>query len=240
MKSERGFITLMFLSLLPLFISAAFAAYFCFSFLKSDMAVLNVCRAEQLSVQDKVGKDLEKLLRLNPKALKLRADEAIAQYKLEMATASLNPYAIAGAEAKLLWVQSQRQTLALRQKSFIQSANMKFTMAAPQISAALRQEWQRHQSAMTPWLQTSFTLTRLKTPLLAVQPDFPDAAPAYELVPRFEEAQSWVHSWQVQIRTAGWVRNFLKFEGSFPRSCATSLYIKNLEWAGKLKQVKSW
>jgi hypothetical protein len=236
MKSQKGFVTVMFLALLPVLITAGLGVMFCFSFLKTDMAILNVCRSEQLAVQNKVGRDLEKLLAMNPRALKLRADEAAARIKLQAASASGIPPAIAAAEARLLYVQLTRQDLAFRQKVLIQSANLKFTQGALQVSRSLQQEWQEQTSRVSPWLNLSFRLNPPQVPKLSVRPDLPDAAPAYETVPQFEEVQSWAHSWQIQFRGKDWLKNFPNFGGRFQRSCATSLYSRNPEWIGKLKK----
>lgn len=238
MKSEKGFATILLLTLAPVLVAGGLVVLFCFSFLKSDMAVLNICRAEQLQVQNQVGKTLTKLLALNPKARKLRASEKLARTKLQWALSIGNPYAVAAAEARLLQVQLQRQALALRQKALIQSANLRFSMAAPQLSRNLALEWRKHNAPLQPWMHSSLRIVSSKVPQLAVKPDFPDTAPVYEPVPHFEEAQSWAHSWQVKVQGKAWIKNFLNFKGGFQRSCATSLYAKNLDWIGKLKKAR--
>lgn len=238
MKSEKGFATLLFLSLIPLLMAGGLAAFFAFAFMKADVATLNVCRAGQLVIQDKVGRDLERLLKMNPKALKLRAEQRIAEIKLKLAVAGANPYAIAAAEARLLYVQSQRQALAIRQRLIIQSANAKFIRATPQITDSILAEWRHHMLPMRSWISANIVLTSLKVPTLSVRPDFPDEAPAYERLPHFEEVQSWAHNWQLQAEGSNWTKNFLKFRGRFQRSCGTSLYADGNSWIGKLKKVK--
>jgi hypothetical protein len=237
--SQRGFATVLFLGTIPVLVAGGLMAFIGFSFLKADMAVLNVCRAGQLEIQDKVGRDLGKLFSLNPKALKLRAGQHLAEYKLQMAIAGGNPYAIAAAEARLLYVQTQRQALAFRQRVLIQSANMKFSLATPQITQAMLSEWKSHMLPLRSWVAGNIGLSSLKVPTLSVRPDFPDAAPAYERLPQFEEVQSWAHFWQLQVEGSLWTKHFLTFKGRFPRSCSTSLYNDTDSWVGKLKKVKS-
>jgi hypothetical protein len=240
MKDHQGFATVIFMALIPLLIAAGWGVFFCIGFLKADMATLNVCRSEQLAIMNKVGNDLGKLFDMNTRARNLRLEYQIAEYNLDIATSSGNPYAIAGAEANFLRLQMQREALAFRQNVIIQSANLKLVMGTPQISQSISQEWQKHLSPLAPWLDSSFSVVQLKVPTLAVQPDIPDMAPAYERLPQFEEAQSWVHSWQLQVHGKGWLKKFLTFGGRFQRSCATSLYDENSSWIAKLKKVKSW
>jgi len=239
MKSQEGFATIMLLSLTPVLVAMGLALLFCFSFLKSDMAVLNVCRAGQLEVQNKVGKNLEKLLSLNPRALELRSQHKQAEAQLDAAEASGNPYAIAAAEANLVRVQMLREALDVRQRALIENSNMRFAFGTSKISRDLTQEWKHHNSAMTEWLQSDFQLLPERIPHLAVKPDIPDVAPKYDLLPQFEEAQSWVHSWQIVIHGVGWTGNFLTFSGRFERSCSTSLYSEDEYWIAKLKKAKS-
>ena len=239
LQARQGFATVLFLAFVPVFAACSLAFYFGFAFMKADMATLNVCRSGQLAIQDKVGRDLEKLLNLNPKALKLRADQFLAERKLQIAVTSGNPYAIAAAEARLLYVQSRRQTLAARQRILIQSANAKFAMGTPQITQAILSEWRTQMAPVRPWLAGSILLSTLKVPTLAVQPDFPDEAPAYQRVPQFEEVQSWAHNWQLQMEGTNWTKHFLRFRGRFQRSCSTSLYADKNSWIGKLKQARS-
>jgi len=233
MKSQKGFVTVAFLSIFPLLITAAFATYFCYSFLKSDLAALNTCRSEQLETHNQVAKELKKLLRMNPKAVKLRIQEKLAEQKLLLAITSGNPIAIAAAEVRLAQVKTLRLKLAFRQKVAIQSANTKLKIATYQISDSIKKAWNKHMQPMTPWISSRLEIRQPHTPLLAVRPDFPDIAPVYEPVPNFEELQSWVHSWQLQLEIKS-----LHFNGRFQRSCATSLYLNKGDWLGRLKGGK--
>lgn len=237
--AQEGFATVMLLSLLPLLLAGGFALFCAFGFLKSDLATLNICRAKQMEVQNKVGRNLAKLLALNPRALKLRLAEARAEKALAAAMESGNPAAIAAAEAYLLSVQMRRQALDLRQRSLIATANSWLVNGSQNLQRELRQEWWRHNSNLSSWLQNSLQLKPPMVPTLAVKPDLPEVAPLYELQPDFAEAQAWLQSWSFRLQTTAWAAKFLKFNGGFERSCTTSLYPEGETWIARMKKDKS-
>jgi len=239
MKTEKGFAAILLLSLLPLILAGGFALLLGFGFLRSDMAVLNVCRAEQMQVQNKVGRNLGKLLKLNPKALKLRLEQARAEKALQAAIESGYPPAIAAAEAYLLSVQMRRQALDVRQRALIDTANIWLASSGTSLQRSLAQEWRLHNNPLTAWWSGTLLPKESLVPQLAVKADFPEVAPLYLTVTDFENAQAWKQTWQLKVSTSSWVRKFLSFNGSFDRTCTTSLYQEGEEWVAKLKKDKS-
>lgn len=234
-SSRGGFATVLLMTLLPVLLAFGGMTLFSFSILKQDMGTLNVCRAVGLDVQGKVGKILEKLLKLNPKALRLRADEEKAEARLEAALESGLPPAITAAEVHLAFVQGQRVLLAFEQKALIASANALLTEGGIRGTHSISQEWNSHGQPMTTWLTSKITGARQTIPQLAVVPDMPDTAPAYKPDPDFEDKQTWSQSWNVSLRVTGTFRNFIPFATTFRRSCATSLYPEGEKWTAKLK-----
>lgn len=237
--SQKGFATVVLLSLLPLVLAGGIALFSVFGFLKSDLATLNVCRVLQMEVQNKVGRNLTKLLAMNPRALKLRIAEARAQQALLAALESGNPPAIAAAEAYLLLVQMRRQALHLRQRALIGTANVWLTTGAANLQRELRQEWWRHNNGLSSWLQNSLQLTSSAVPELAVQPDLPEIAPLYQPKASFADTQAWKQSWKFRLSTTAWAAKYFKFNGGFERSCTTSLYPEGETWIAKMKKDKS-
>jgi hypothetical protein len=238
MKSSEGFATVLLLSLLPLILAAGIALFFTFGFLKSDLAVLNVCRAKELELQNKAGRNLAKLLKLNPRALNLRIEEARAEKALASAVESGNPPAIAAAEAYLLSVQMRRQDLRIRQRALIDTADMWLSTGGAELPRDLQREWLQHHRGLSSWLENRFQIGRVSPAKLAVIPDMPDTAPVYLLRPDFAEAQAWKQSWSFRLATTGWSRRFLNFNGGFERSCTVSLYPEGEEWIARLKKDK--
>lgn len=237
--SSQGFATVVLLSLLPLVLAGGMALFCVFGFLKSDLATLNLCRTKQMEVQNRVGRNLTKLLALNPRALKLRISEARAQKALLAAMESGAPPAIAAAEAYLLSVQMRRQALHLRQRALIETANTWLTAGGENLQQELRQEWWRHTNGLSSWLQNTLQLNSADVPELAVHPDLPETAPLYELNAGFNDAQAWKQSWSFRLKTTAWAAKFLKFNGGFERSCTTSLYAEGETWNARMKKDKS-
>lgn len=238
-NSEKGFATILLMSLFPLLLAGGLAVFCTFGFLKSDLATLNLCRASQLEVQNKVGRNLTKLLKMNPQALRLRIAQAKAEKALAAAIESGNPAAIAAAEAYLLTVQMRRQTLDGRQRALISTADLWLATGSTELQRNLRREWHRHSDPVSSWLQGTLQLSSASVPVLAVQGDLPEVAPVYLTKADFAEAQAWMQSWRVSFRTVSWAQNFFKFTGGFDRSCTTSLYPAGEGWDARMKKDKS-
>ncbi len=238
MKSSEGFATILFLSLLPLILAAGIALFFAFDLLKSDLAILNVCRAKALAVQNKAGRNLTKLLKLNPRAVSLRAEEARAEKILVSAVESGNPGAIAAAEAYLLSVKMRRQDLHIRQRALIDTADAWLAAGGTELPRELQREWLQHHRGLSSWLESRFQTGRTSLAKLAVMADLPEVAPVYLLRPDFVEAQAWKQTWSFRLTTIGWARRYLNFNGGFERSCTVSLYVDGEEWFARLKKDK--
>jgi hypothetical protein len=239
-KNQKGFALIILISLLPLIMAGGLLVFCGFSFIKTDLGTLNLCRALQLEVQNKAAQKLESLLKLNPRALKLRLAQIRAEKTLALAVKSGNPAALAAAEAHLLTIRMQRQVLDLKQRSLITSANTSLKLGGLDLQRRLSQEWYTQSRGVTSWLQGKLQLGSGKIPALAVQPDFVEVAPLYEPAPQFEEAQAWHQEWQLEFRTISWADKFFNFHERFQRSCSTSLYSENSAWSARLKKAKSW
>lgn len=213
--------------------------FLAFAFLKKDLGLLNSCRAQQLEIQNKAAKNLQKLLKLNPRALKLRMAQARAEKALMAAIESGLPPAIAAAEAYLLVVKAQRGALDFQQRTLIQTANVWLAFGGQNLQKRLLQEQKAEGTSLKSWLQSSLQLQGAKIPKLAVKADFPEMAPLYEIQPQFTEAQTWEQKWVLQLGTRAWAQSFLNFNGRFERSCSTSIYQDATQWSAKLKKAKS-
>jgi hypothetical protein len=234
-NSERGFATVLLMTLVPLVLAMGAAGFFTFAFLKEDLATLNVCRAEQLQVQDKVARIMMKLFRWNPRALRLRKQQARAEEELEAAIATGDVPEIAAANAKLIVIFGQRELLALDQKALIASANLALKAGNVHSAQLIRGEWQAHHRPLRSWLDGAIAMGPSTAPELAIVPDIPDTAPAYEPAADFENKQSWSQTWTVQFKVIGGFSHFLNYGGHFARSCTTSIYPERQKWIAKLK-----
>jgi hypothetical protein len=239
MKSQKGFAIILLISILPLVLAGGLFFFSAFGFLKSDLSTLNICRAKQLEIQSKAGKNLGKLLKLNPRALSLRLAQVHAERALVAAIELGLPAAIAAAEATLLKIQMQRQALDFRQKTLIQTANSWLAFGGVDLQRDLVREWNFHSSPIKSWIRGALQMGPAKVPKLAVQADLAEVAPVYETLPQFEDAQTWDQTWNLEFKTVSWAQKFLNFNGRFQRSCTTSLYPNPNQWIAQLKKGKS-
>lgn len=238
MKSQKGFATILLISVLPAILAGGFFMFTAFSLFKSDLGTLNTCRALQLETQNKVAKNLTKLLSLNPKALKLRLSQARAEKALISAINTGNPVAIAAAETYLLYIQMQRQALDIRQKVLITGANTFLKSGSKRLQEALLAEWKRHTRGVRTWFEGRLILGARQVPSLAVQADFPEVAPVYQVRSPFAELQHWSETWVLELKTSSFVSRFFNFNGRFQRSCDSSIYLENASWTVKLKKAR--
>lgn len=238
MKNNKGFTTVLMMSLLPALLAAGTLVFLFYSFLRSDLATLNACRTQQLKLQAEAGQHLKLLLELNPQAAALRDEEQTAEEALAEAEASMDPPAVMTAQAELIRVQSERRALGQKQKALIDGANSSLKNGGEHLQQHLTQVWNHEQGPLRSWWQADLRLRSARVPRLSVKPDAPDTAPVYEPVPQFEDAQTWAQNWQLALQTKGWTQNFLPLKLNFERSCASSLYEKENSWVARLKKDK--
>lgn len=238
MKSQKGFATILLISILPAVLAGGFFLFTGFSFFKSDLGTLNTCRVLQLETQNKVAKNLTKLLRLNPTALRLRLSQIRAQKALAAAISAGNPVGIAAAETYLLHIQMQRQALDIRQKALIVGADTLLKTGSRRIQDALLREWNHHTQGLKIWFEGHLKLASRHVPSLAVQADFPEIAPLYQIRVPFSEFQHWSETWTLDLKTSSLVSKFFNFHGRFHRSCDSSIYLEGTGWTAKLKKAR--
>lgn len=238
-RARNGFVTVLFLSLLPVVLSGGLALFAVFGFLKADLALLNVCRARELEVQSKVGRSLGKLLKLNPRAENLRFAQARAEHTLMVALSSGAAPVIATAEARLLRVKMQRQSLDLRQRALIDGANAALAGAGRSLPSELTREWRFQVGPLNSWLRGGLEFGAGDVPRLAVHADIPEVGPLYQPTPRFEDDQAWKQSWKLHFEMIEGAQRILPWHGSFERSCTSSLYLEGDEWKAEMKKDKS-
>ncbi len=91
LKNEEGFALSLMMALLPVLLAGFIFAYASFGFVRVDLAMKYQCRTDGQSGQRKTAPLLEKLLSLNPNAIKLRAEWGRAKTQLKAARASGYP-----------------------------------------------------------------------------------------------------------------------------------------------------
>lgn len=119
MKNQTGFGVVGFLVLLPFLLSVVATIAAAALAFKADAHLKHECRVSVLTSQREAADQLKRLMRLNPRARQLRAQDKLARAEVEAARSTELAPAIAAAEANLLRVHLLRTALAVRQKALI-------------------------------------------------------------------------------------------------------------------------
>ncbi|MFV3408301.1 hypothetical protein ACNH6C_06825 [Bdellovibrio bacteriovorus] len=229
MRNQQGFAVILILALLPILVSGLFLVAAMMGFLQLDLAMKHTCRSEGLQGQERVRPHLEKLLSLNPRALKLKAEWITAQVQLKAAYAAKNPPLIAAAKLRVAQVETWRQTLDAQQKQLIQQSNLQLQRSHSSTRTQLYRAHREYQTRLN-FLTIKTQIENEPIPRLAVRPDFPDTAPTYSPEPDFEVRQALAQRWQYRIALRPPFSNFLKADFGFEKACAVTLTKGSLRW----------
>lgn len=196
--SDKGFITFLALTLLPLILTMGLALLATQYLTKNWIQSLHICRTELLKTQDQTSSHLQNLLRLNPQALALRTALRIAQAQY-LAAAATNPPLAAALLVRIASLQRQRVILDRAQRALIMQANFQMSQGLLQVHQRLRDQNYNNQTRLPKFLRYSIQPMPWKPKTLAIHPDRPDIAPIYELNHNFQGDQSLSVSWRSQF-----------------------------------------
>jgi hypothetical protein len=231
---KKGFAMAMMIPLLPVILAAGFASYAVMSFLQIEQRFLYTCRSGGMGGQEKAGKQIEALLKLNTKARKLIQQE---QQALEKIAATTGTPAQAAAIIEHTAIQAQQGILKLRQQQIIMQGNLSLQMAQQSTARKLG----LLTSDITNYKSLFETGARIETraaPRLAVSPEGADIAPTYRTDPDIEQSQAMVHQWQYQLRVQKYLQSFISGNFRFKQSCAVTVTEKGSSWTPKILRDK--
>lgn len=229
MNNQKGFATVLILSLLPFLIALVTGLYVMIGWLEGRSERLNHCRRTLLKGLEQVALPLDGLLALNPRAIQLRVELSLALQKLAVATASGNLPAIAAAQLQVTKVRMRQVSLDQQQKTLLKSAQLLLN------SFPLRV--QTHLAASSYGFVAHRQFRRLQM-RLAIRPDAPTLAPIYELEEPFELKQAVAFEWQDHFQLRGPLGHFLKAGGQKREVCAVTLSKGQDRWRSKLIEDK--
>ncbi|AFY02898.1 hypothetical protein [Bdellovibrio bacteriovorus] len=229
MRNQQGFAAILILALLPILVSGLFLVAAMMGFLQLDLAMKHTCRSEGLQGQEKVRPHLEKLLSLNSKAVKLKAQLISAQAKAKAAEAAGNIPVATAAELEVLRIEGLRLALDAQQKQLIQQSNLQLQRSHSSTRTRLYRAHRENQTRLN-FLTIKTQIENEPIPRLAVRPDFPDTAPTYSPEPDFEVRQALAQRWQYRIALRPPLSNFLKADFGFEKACAVTLTKGPLRW----------
>lgn len=231
---QHGFAIIFVLILSPIILSCTLAAYTAISFMMTNQEYTYTCRSRGIATQTRVSALLSQLIKLNPKATTLRTQKKLAEYRQSIAIKSGNPIAIATTTNQLMVIQAKIAALDLNQKQLIAVANIDLRKSQASTQWAL-QKITQNLPGIGPF-KSSLKLAPNSRPTLAVIPSDTDLAPNYNPHRDFENRQALVQKWQIQIKTQGFLRNFIPGAYTFQKSCSVTLTKDGNKWVSKIQK----
>ncbi|WP_413558682.1 hypothetical protein [Bdellovibrio sp. HCB209] len=232
--NNRGFALAIMIPLLPVLLGMAFAGYGVLSLIQIEQRFLFTCRSDGILGQEKAGKQIDALLKLNAKATQLKIQKTAAKLKV---LATMGTPANFAAVKRLQSIQSQQQTLDTKQKQIISEGNRHLQEAQITTSRNIRKmagDLKLYNSLFKAQYQTQGGAT----PRLAVIPDSTDIAPTYRTAPDIEERQSLVQKWQYRLSVQDHLHSFTAGSFKFEKSCSVSVTERNHSWVPKILRDK--
>ena len=183
------------------------------AWLQPQQEVLQICRSQLLKTMSKSAIYFEHLVALNEQVLLLRQQRTSAEISLQTATASLNPYAIAAAEARYQFVLSEQAALRSQQIGIEKSIDTLLTVGKMQTESRIRLDQlqtKEHYKANYK-LQTEISNTPKPNMELKRNTDPKGGPPTFEFDDNFTERQSlhvsWIHQLDQQnTKDQAWIQ----------------------------------
>lgn len=240
MKGQTGSVALPFVCFLPLMLAIGFALYLFLSFSDSHIEMTQTCLREQIKIQQAVKKSLQSLLKLNSRALSLKAQLKAAHIRRLAAMATLNPPAAAAAQVQIQIITGQKQLLHLQQNAIIQLANFQLAKDQQVLSSRLTQIGEHRKKSFQSFMSNEISGLKYKKTTLAVVASDSGIAPTYSLSQNFIEEQALEFTWHLKMISQKAIAQFLVSENNFPQSCSTTINSKEARWPTVTREVKSW
>ncbi|MEK2688938.1 hypothetical protein [Bdellovibrio sp. GT3] len=229
-QNQNGFALAIMVPLLPVILGFSLMSYAAIGFMQIDQKFKHTCRSGGLAGQEKASKQIEALLKLNPKAANLIRDLRQAERALKVAK---NPAVQAAILVRIGIIQAAQHVLSIRQKQIILQGNLALQSANQSTSSRLRKvgtELRDYDSIFT----SKFLSHPRAAPRLSVSPDGPDIAPIYRTDPDIETRQALVQSWQYDLSMPLNLRGFISGSFKFKKSCSVTVTAKGQSWIPKI------
>lgn len=236
--NNKGFALAVTMALLPALVGLGLFLFASLGIMQFNLKSQQICRMGGLQGQRRVAPLLKELLGLNPKAIKLKTDETLAQARLAAAIFGGNPAAITAATARLEKIQAERRKLDSRQKTLIKESNRALYQQHRRTRGQVQRSLREGLSSFS-YLKIESQLNSSSAPELAVRPDYSDVAPTYSTLEDFEEKQALAHSWQYRLRVRNSFQDFLDGDIRWSPSCSVTLKKEGMSWIPKIRKVKS-
>lgn len=220
-------------------LTVGFCLYLFLSFSDSHIEMTQTCLRDQIKIQENVKKALRDLLKLNPRALRLKDQFELAQARRTAALLAMNSPAAAAAQAQIEVLSAERQILDLQQKAIIKMTNMQIALDQQLLNSKLLQLNFQRKKAFQSLLTNEIQGLKFKPTQLAVAANSAEVAPAYSLAPHFMDDQALEFTWELKMFTEGAVAAFLHSKATFFQSCSTTINSEEETWPTINREVRS-
>lgn len=224
-SSQKGFVLVLFVFLLPLVLALGFALAGAGLLIRDRRTALNNCRADLLDGLARAAEPMQKLLALNPRALDLQAQYVQAKIAFDQAVASGHPIAIAAAGARLAMVRGRQYELDAEQRLLFQEARAFLISAQQKAYADLRK----------PGLLLKIQPYGFTEGRPALHPQNPGPAPVWAKDAGFSDVQTLQQSWTWSYKIQGTARPFLHSQLQRDETCAATIDDQSLPWRARLQ-----
>ncbi len=191
------------------------------SWIRLEQNLFKTCYAIETKTFSQNKKRLQNLLKLNPTARTLRLEKIKIEAEMAVAAAQQNLILLAKLQIQYQNNFKKRKKLDQIQKNTIQLANTEFQRSHLRLIKNLNSIFKSEKRLHNLIQETSSASTSLG-PSLAIQPDSPDIAPAYELQSHFEKKQAWSISWNMGFISSSQLASNL-LDWKVKRICSTTL-----------------
>jgi hypothetical protein len=237
MKNKKGFVQLLLITTLPIFIGCLIIIYSVAGLLQLNTRVNSECRRMQIHAQVEVRKIMIKLLSKNTEAIRLRTQLTQAHIARAAALASGNLPMVETIELRIQTLNQQRLTLDIYQKSFITAANLLSMNSSFKTYTQTLKET-KHINGLLPIARVHARVVPPTPPRLPVLPEYTDIAPPYKPAYDFSNKQALVQKWQYHFTINTALQSFIQKEIHFEKLCSTTLESKGDEWIITTKEDK--
>lgn len=183
-----------------------------------------------MAIEKKLIQSDERLFKLNALVFSLRFQMKAALAELALALATENPALIGAAEMKIQKIKTEQLNLDKVQRTLIQSTEAQTKIRTAQLQAELSRIGNEINLVWSFYIQGFTTTRQINETKMAVKPDSPDVAPAYELDSNYKQLQTVAYKWQQRFRSKSEAQDFLKSENIFEMSCSSTAEKKGSQW----------
>jgi len=206
------------LAFLPLLITLMMILGYIGKHLLTQSQSLHQCRQKLIRAQSKIGIQLEKLLKLNLKARRLRQQRKSANSALALAFAH-SPHLVPMARVALQAITIKQAKLRYQQQQIIGKMNSIWAQGAKSLRRLLKSIGAKNIS--------------FNQPQPAVVPVPPTSlSPSYHPLPGLTDLQKQKASWEISPPFQKSL--FLSKGFKWPSSCAASIYREKKKWHSRL------